>query len=107
MRSQKLAGRAEDKHEQQRPVRAGRPWPLMSRLPNLSIRTRFSTALSLPGLAAAPAARGGSPGRGAMNHLLGATHAAARPMVTRPAETRSHLAEPLNRLWPLREPGDA
>jgi len=79
----------------------------MSRLPNLSIRTRFFFGLSLLGLVAVAAGLVGFLGLAGMNQLLEATHADDRAMVTQLAETRSHLAEALNRLWPLREPGDA
>ena len=107
MRSQRLVGKAEDEHEQQRPVRAGRPRRLISRLPNLSIRTRFFLGLGLLGLVAFAGGLVGFLGLAGINRLLEATHADDRTMVRQLAETQSHLAEAVNGLSPSREPGDA
>src|SRR5262249_59397512 len=49
----------------------------------------------------------GSRGGAGINPPRGAPPAHAGARVPQLAETRSHLAEALNRLWPLREPGDA
>src|SRR5215813_12899394 len=107
MRSQKLVGRAEDEHEQRRPVRAGRSRGMMSLLRNLRIRTRLFLGLGFLALVAVTGSLVGVFGLASMNRLIEATRAEDQAMVRQLAETRSRLAEAARGLEQSREPEDA
>src|SRR5215470_13520583 len=107
MGSQKVLGRVRGEHEQYRPARTGRAWQAMSCLAGLRIRTRFFLGLALLTLVAVAGGLVGFLSLTGMNRLLEAKHVDDRAMVGQLAETRSRLAEAVNGLGQLRDPGDA